>query len=66
MVERQLELCKFEIKYSDKKIDRKIQTSQIALKNKKDIQNKKSNNGLKVKNDNGPISVFICYCSTSR
>ena len=26
----------------------------------------KSNNGFKVKNDNGPISVFICYCSTPR
>ena len=24
---------------------------------------RKSNNGFKVKNDNGPISVFICYCS---
>ena len=26
----------------------------------------KSNNAFKVKNDNGPISVFICYCSTPR
>ena len=27
---------------------------------------RKNNNGFKVKNDNGPISVFICYCSTPR
>ena len=27
---------------------------------------RKSNNGFKVENDNGPISVFICDCSTLR
>ena len=32
----------------------------------KNLQNKKSTNGLKVKNDNGPVSVFICYCSAPR
>ena len=26
----------------------------------------KSNNGFKVKNYNGPISIFICYCSSPR
>ena len=27
---------------------------------------KKVNNGLKFKNNKGPISVFICYCSNPR
>ena len=36
------------------------------LKVKDSIKNKKSNNSFKFKNDNGPISAFICYCSTPR
>ena len=39
---------------------KKTQKSKIAFKIRK------SNNGFKVKNDNGPISVFMCYCSTPR
>ena len=48
------------MQYSIKKINRKTQKSKIAFKSKK------NNNGSIVKNDNAPISVFICYCSTPR
>ena len=43
-----------------KLIHRSFDIQKIAFKNKK------NNNAFKVKNDNGPISFFICYCSTSR
>ena len=49
-----------QIQHSIKKINRKIQESKIAFKNKK------SNKGFKFKNNNGPISVFVSYYSTSR
>ena len=69
MVERQLKVCKCYIQYSIKKINRKVRKSKIAytnIQNKQNIQNKKRNNGLKVKNDNGPVSLFICFRSTQR
>ena len=40
--------------------EKSIEKSNITFKNEK------SNNGLKVKIDNGPIGVFICYCCTAR
>ena len=39
---------------------------KIACKNRKYLEEEKSDNGLKVKNDNGPVSVFICYFSPSK
>ena len=48
------------VQYYSIENNRKIQKSKIAFKNKK------NNNSFKVKNDNGPICVFICYCSTPR
>ena len=39
---------------------------KIACKNRKYLEEEKSDNGLKVKNDNGPVNVFICYFSPSK